>query len=345
MVITNSLAGGATVTHDFTDAMFTGGDHIITYGVNALDANNEIEVITENNECKSSKFSTFTFDGAKLSIAEGFESALEETVPAGISTSGSISGMFAVNLAYLKNLGTTTGNSPVGGSGLSAQSFMVPLRTANAGSVGSLYLDKLDLTDKKNASLTFDHAYTSWQGALDKLEVLVSTDCGVSWTSVWSKSGSSLKTAPEVNISSVSFSPKSTQWVNNSVDLSAYFNHHVLVQFKVTSDNGNSLFLDNLNVNGTTTGIEPLFGDNMLSVFPNPAVNNTTLSVRSSETQIVTIRVHDLAGKTIMTISNQTLVAGSNTIEINTSNFNNGVYFIEVSSNSKVSTQRLVIQK
>ena len=57
----------------------------------------------------------------------------------------------------------------------------------------------LDLTALPNPGMTFQVAYTYWTVPYqfsDTLEVLISTDCGGSWTSLYKNWGNALKTAP-----------------------------------------------------------------------------------------------------------------------------------------------------
>jgi hypothetical protein len=101
--------------------------------------------------------------------------------------------------------------------------------------------------------LTFDVSYAQYTLTPtpddDKLEIFVSDDCGVNWTSVWMKSGSTLKTAGPIT---PAFTPTlASQWRKESVSLKG-FSGDILVKFVATSDFGNNLYLDNINLKACT---------------------------------------------------------------------------------------------
>ena len=200
-------------------------------------------------------------------------------------------------------------------------------------------------SNKASASLTFDRAFTTWQGTNDKLEAFVSNDCGATWTSVWMQSGANLATAPELNQNNSFFIPTDSQWATDTISLDSYIGDEVLVKLVGTSDFGDCLYVDNVNVNGEPLGISELANANDLSVYPNPAVNNTTISIVSVDASAASIKIMDIVGKTVMNMANVNLNNGDNNVEVNTTDLEAGVYVIEVTINGEVSTSQLVIQK
>lgn len=81
-----------------------------------------------------------------------------------------------------------------------------------------------------------------------------------------------------------------------------------------------------------------------MNVFPNPAVDNATVSFELNGEASVNVTVTDLAGKVVYT-NNLGNVAGANSVEINTASMANGVYMVNVEANGAVSTQKLVVRK
>ncbi len=97
------------------------------------------------------------------------------------------------------------------------------------------------------AIVEFDVAYRQKAaGTTDGLAVEISTDCGATWTSVYSKIGATLSTVGTV--SATSFVPTAAQWRREQVDISAYANQKVRVRFVSTNDFGNNLYIDNIKV-------------------------------------------------------------------------------------------------
>jgi hypothetical protein len=186
------------------------------------------------------------------------------------------------------------------------------------GDKDELILPPSDFTGLNNMMLGFDLAYAQYTNENDKLEVMVSTDCGVSWSTVYSKSGTNLSTSPSYSIGA--FIPNSTQWRTEVITLTAFANiPEVYIKFVTTAAFGNSLYLDNINLTSTsnirlheerTPGIE---------VHPNP--NNGEFTLIASEKGLYSIL--NSVGETIKTID---IKEGQQNIK--TENLPAGIYYV-----------------
>ena len=131
------------------------------------------------------------------------------------------------------------------------------------GNIDELRTPILDLSNLSSAILTFDIAYAAWDATYyDALEILVSTDCGNSWSSVYFKTGSNIAhgNLPTVAAQSFYFVPLSNQWRTDTVYLNAYINNpNVQIAFRNIEGNGNNLYLDNINITGTPP-TQPIVG-------------------------------------------------------------------------------------
>ncbi len=178
-------------------------------------------------------------------------------------------------------------------------------------------------------ALDFYVAYCQYSSENDKLEVVYSTDCGASWTSVWNKSGADLasKEAQET-----SFIPSgNSQWRLFSVDVSAIPNG-AQIAFRATSNYGNNMFIDNVNLrSGTVTGIENTAIAKDLEVYPNPVTNKLNVKLTAANAFDANIVITNVSGQTVLQLT-QAVVAGSNTIEIDAANLAPGSYMIAVGS-------------
>ena len=81
----------------------------------------------------------------------------------------------------------------------------------------------------------------------------------------------------------------------------------------------------------------------MVRVFPNPASNQATFGFELVENSVVTIAIYDMGGNKITELGNSTLVRGYHQIEYNTSELSAGVYFYSVTTNTGITSGRLVI--
>ena len=82
-----------------------------------------------------------------------------------------------------------------------------------------------------------------------------------------------------------------------------------------------------------------------LSVYPNPAVRNFNLSIKSNVQSFATIWIVDQSGRVVFS-KNQMLNKGSNIIALNADNrMNSGVYTIQSLVNGKLLSQRIIVGK
>jgi PKD repeat protein len=144
-------------------------------------------------------------------------------------------------------------------------------------------LPKADIAAYSSASLVFDVAYAPYDATnYDGLQVWVSTDCGGNWTSVYSKSGTTLATA---NATTNSFTPTTAQWRSETVDLTPYVgNSSVWIAFRNISGYGNNLYVDNINVSGISgTPATPVasFSSTATSVCAGQSVTYTSTSTNN----------------------------------------------------------------
>lgn len=128
-----------------------------------------------------------------------------------------------------------------------------------SGSQDELRTPKYNCSTVATARLKFDVAYARYDAQYsDTLRVLVSTDCGVTWTSIYNKGGTALSTAPDYTVDL--FVPTSTQWRKDSIDVTSYVagQANVMFAFQDRGWYGQGLYLDNINLNYTSTANNPI---------------------------------------------------------------------------------------
>ncbi|TSJ42502.1 PKD domain-containing protein [Fluviicola chungangensis] len=146
---------------------------------------------------------------------------------------------------------TTVGNAPTAGNSMWFNNFAY-----NDSDDDVVRLKTLTFSGLSSAQMTFDVAYAPYDAAnFDGLEVLVSTNCGSSFTSVYSKSNTTLATASAIT---TAFVPSTGQWRTETVDLTPYIGQaNVIIAFKNLSGYGNNLYVDNINVTGVVASTPP----------------------------------------------------------------------------------------
>jgi len=224
-------------------------------------------------------------------------------------------------------------NTPqqLGGFAQSAKSLRVDFYAIDAGIVSKILTEKVNLSSITGPKLYFDHAHALYGGnEPDKMEVFASSDCGANWTSVWSKTGTALTTAPAV--STGRFYPQANQWSRNEINLNAFAGQsEVLFKFETTSGYGNCLYVDNIHVSTQPIGI----GENEiegLSIYPVPASSEVVLSFEGQGAATATLTNSLGAVVRVMDIKD---VNAADRFVMNVADLAAGTYHLSVENNGK----------
>lgn len=209
-------------------------------------------------------------------------------------------------------------------------------------SKGELFIEPVNLSSLTDPSLSFDVAYRGYTAATpenDKLEVFVSTNCGTTWTSVYNKQGTTLSTGAT---QTGAFTPASAaDWRNETVSLAAFAGQaDVFVKYVGTSNYGNNMYIDNINISSATS-----LGENelvSLNVYPNPASTEVNVSFEAKNADY-SVKLVDLQGRVIAN-QNLTNLNGTQVISIPTSTVAKGSYIVSITSNGMTSTKSVVIK-
>lgn len=81
------------------------------------------------------------------------------------------------------------------------------------------------------------------------------------------------------------------------------------------------------------------------SVYPNPATDHTTIAFKLEAASNVTVHVVDALGRTVQTVAEQKMEAGTQVVPINTNNLPSGIYTINVKSENNIITERFSVVK
>ena len=102
--------------------------------------------------------------------------------------------------------------------------------------------------------------------------------------------------------------------------------------------------IDTVGLFGTSVSVNDIKNTTQFTVYPNPANDYTSIAISLYKTEKVILTIVDLLGKEISK-EEKVLFSGENTERLDVSNFQNGVYFINLQVGSKITTQKLVITK
>ena len=212
------------------------------------------------------------------------------------------------------------------------------------GSVDEFQLPSVDLTQMNDPAIHFRVSYKQRSGQSDRLRVFVSDDCGESWNLRFNKSGASLSTVSGTQGSP--FTPSSeADWELIEVNLNAYVNEeHLLVKFQGTSDGGNNIYIDDIQVSGPlgVTDSEQNFAFN---VSPNPLLTDGTVNLEVKETDNYVVSVLDVTGREIVELHQGSLASGVHRFDVSRHMFSSaGVYLIQVQADGLRTIKKLIVQ-
>lgn len=174
----------------------------------------------------------------------------------------------------------------------------------------------------------------------DTLAVLVSADCGETFTTLYKKGGSELATFPApilnpLNIDADFIHPAAANWRTEDIDLSAYAgNDKVIVKFSYRSALGGSINIDNVNFLDGGLAVSDISTD-VVNIFPNPASDVVNISC---PTHITDVSVTDIAGRVVYA---QT--GNNSSTAINTATFTSGIYVFRIVTGESVIIRKVVI--
>lgn len=201
----------------------------------------------------------------------------------------------------------------------------------------------LDLTQSTHPELRFRVAYAPYYDGnffIDSLKVLISTDCGSSFETIFRSGGEALSTTtsgigPGNLYEYDAFLPQNcNEWRDVTLNLDAYIGKFVTIKFLNQSGYGNNMYLDDI-----ALADEFMVGTNnpaILSRFrllPNPAFETTLAQGYAVQAEDLTLSFYNAAGQRLWSRIVQ-IAAGAWEIPVQLESLPAGVYWLEISNSS-----------
>lgn len=220
------LAFGTTTIVSFPSLAVTTGNYVLkfyTYNVNGI----AVDEVPSNDT-----ITTFlqVSDGIALPALEDFE-----TLP------------FPSNTWSLFNPdGDATWSRFSPGNNSSAAMFIDNYSKNNIGLKDELRTPKFLVSAADSIIISFDLAHKNYPGLSDQLSVLISDNCGASWTTVYTKSGDNLSTAGSTTLRYST--PVATDWKAQKITIGGAILSagKIIIAFQNKGDYGNNIFIDNI---------------------------------------------------------------------------------------------------
>ncbi len=187
--------------------------------------------------------------------------------------------------------------------------------------------------------VSFDLAYNP--GAIinntDTLEILVTTDCGLTFSSVLKKSGSQLQTS--VSASGGRFIPTVADWKNIKNSITEYVGkQNFQVYFVASGNHQNNIYIDNIQIFGITLPAPlKLKG---YDIYPNPFSSSFVIQSLLPPVNLLSVQIFNVHGQKVW---EQILDGkGSQLIPVDLGNLSSGVYIVKLNYTFQTIVERVV---
>jgi hypothetical protein len=200
------------------------------------------------------------------------------------------------------------------------------------GQIDYLRLPQVAIADADSAYLTFQVAAAIQTNAgtllnnWDTLQVLISTNCGSTFTSLYKKWGGSLITRSA--ITTTSFVPTASEWRKDSVNLTPYINKGpVMIAFANSTGNENNVYIDDINLYKKKSNVN-LEKEGWL-ITPNPSTGPVTVQFSTIPVNLKGISVFSSTGQKVAEkiINNN---APATLYSFNLGKYASGVYIVRI---------------
>ena len=221
------------------------------------------------------------------------------------------------------------------------------LRLANSlGKVG--YMDEMvsntiDLSNSGPTTISFRYAFAKRPSSVnDVLRLYISKDCGNSWSLKRALTGTSLTTAPPQGGSFTPSGPDQWGYAETSAITGDFLASNLRLKFWFKSDGGNNLWIDDININGTPTGINgpASTSGQQVMVVPNPAGDRAEVVADLTAGGTVQVEVLDVLGRPVMSIANGPRPAGISKWAMDLSQLPDGIYLVRLQQEHGVQVVR-----
>jgi PKD repeat protein len=273
-----------------------------------------------------------TADITTPTFFEGFENL----------TLGAANGWSTTNLGGGSAWATTTSAAYTG-----AKSVRLNNISNTPGFIDELITPSIDLTQFTSPRLYYKVAYanlTATDNITNSFQILSSVDCGKTWGVRRTYTETALET---VNPQNSSFTPTSqSQWREDNINLSSFAIYsNIIFKFKFVAGEGNNLYLDDINLNNTTSLTEMESLENNFRVFPNPSDQDAVVYFSTESNATIAVKVFDLLGKEVYNNNMGTLAAGNHNLILNKETISgSGLYFVRLSVNDTQLTRKFILK-
>jgi hypothetical protein len=325
-----SLATGQTSTVTFLTFSVSPGSHtLLCYSSNP---NDSLDIQAQNDTVRIN-FNVVL--PANVPVIEGFETT--NSLPNSIWNISHTS----TGLDF-----TVTSNAAATGS----KSVMLD-NMSNAGGNNSILQTAAiyDLSMLASPTLLFKAAYQQKATTnADKLQIYSSTDCGFSWQSRKVIASSALASLSG-GVGTAAYTPTAAQFTTYTVNINAVASsHNAMFRWEFYADPngpGNNLYIDDINIASSVTGIENIETLVNLNLYPNPSEGKINIDFNLSEQHTIAVNITDLLGRVVDIVNTKLYHVGETSLTIGADNtYKAGIYLVNIDIDGQRISKKVLIQ-
>jgi hypothetical protein len=338
--ITYAVDNGALQTQSWTGSLVTGQFASVSLpSITATPGSHTIVVSSSNPNAgtdgnSSNDQASVVFhvaNGGTLPVVEGFENGIAPATWA-VSSTGA-----GANFSSTSSAAATGSNSAMLDNMSNAPGSTSILETTAS----------YDLASVSQPVLVFKMAYQQKSASNnDKLQVFLSDNCGAAWVSKWARMGSGISTVSGASTSA--FVPTASQFHTYTVNISSLASsHNVIFRWKFFADPngpGNNLYIDDINIVSSVTGVASIEDEIGLNVHPNPSAGSFHVTMNDVNGKTIAVSVADMLGRVIESRPAKTygaeeaqFVFGEKTT------YQPGIYFVNLEIDGKLVSKKVVV--
>ena len=173
----------------------------------------------------------------------------------------------------------------------------------------------------------------------DTIQVLVSTDCGKTYTSVYKKWGSTLITRSSTTRDA--FTPAVNEWRKEEINIGQFISSgEILVAFLNSNANGNDVYIDDVNIRTVT--INPNLKEAGFLVSPNPTDGAVSVQFYPHPAKLKAIYIYNVAGQKVDERLITNGVVSTNVYDFDLKTSPAGLYIVKVVMQDQVLTKKFI---
>jgi len=111
------------------------------------------------------------------------------------------------------------------------------------------------------------------------------------------------------------------------------------------SSYNNGTLTPNCNNSGSRLMQNPSSDDFLLTIFPNPISNATSISFFLVHSEKIALRIFDMNGRLVTTLADKIFEAGENEMMWDATDVNGGIYFLQFQTEENLQTKKLIVTK